>query len=306
MPEPTRLPPSSLGGGPTRRRCCARARGRSGSSGSWPAGSRTRPAGPPSSARRIGDVIRASCRSDGRVNLAETLTACGDLFVRFGGHAAAAGFELPVERWDAFVERFLALAAASGPVDPRTPLAGGPRAAGGLRGLRRCTGTSRGSRRAGPGTPSRSSPSSGSPCSASGPRTAATPSSSCAASATCSTASPSAAPDLAAGLAEGDRVDVVARLASRAFGGLETLQLEVRDVAAVGLASARRGRCWSAPPGWPAYPSDPAAPCPSPEASHDPLTGPGPAARPPPPRTRTACCRRARRSPRSSRSSACS
>ena len=40
--------------------------------------------------------------------------------------------------------------------------------------------------------------------------------------------------DLALGLAEGDRVDVVARLASRAFGGLETLQLEVRDVAPSG------------------------------------------------------------------------
>ena len=35
-------------------------------------------------------------------------------------------------------------------------------------------------------------------------------------------------------MAEGDRVDVVARLASRVFGGLETLQLEVRDVAPSG------------------------------------------------------------------------
>ena len=40
--------------------------------------------------------------------------------------------------------------------------------------------------------------------------------------------------DLATSLAEGDRVDVVARLASRTFGGLETLQLEVRDVAPSG------------------------------------------------------------------------
>ena len=71
---------------------------------------------------QLGDVIRASCRSDGRVNLAETLTACDDLFVRYGGHAAAAGFELPVERWDAFVERFLAAAAVSAPVDARPPL----------------------------------------------------------------------------------------------------------------------------------------------------------------------------------------
>ncbi len=41
-------------------------------------------------------------------------------------------------------------------------------------------------------------------------------------------------PDLARDLTEGDRVDVVARLASRTFGGLETLQLEVRDVAPSG------------------------------------------------------------------------
>jgi hypothetical protein len=41
-------------------------------------------------------------------------------------------------------------------------------------------------------------------------------------------------PDLATTLSEGDRVDVVARLASRTFGGLETLQLEVRDVSVSG------------------------------------------------------------------------
>ena len=58
--------------------------------------------------------------------------------------------------------------------------------------------------------------------------------------------------DLATGLTEGDRVDVVARLASRTFGGLETLQLEVRDVApsgshpraaAVLARAAGRSRC---------------------------------------------------------------
>jgi hypothetical protein len=36
-------------------------------------------------------------------------------------------------------------------------------------------------------------------------------------------------------LAEGDRVDIVARLASRVFGGLETLQLEIRDVSTSGV-----------------------------------------------------------------------
>ena len=50
--------------------------------------------------------------------------------------------------------------------------------------------------------------------------------------------------DLAVSLAEGDVVDVVARLDSRQFGGFETLQLDVRDVAPgghlVGLAAAAR------------------------------------------------------------------
>jgi hypothetical protein len=33
---------------------------------------------------------------------------------------------------------------------------------------------------------------------------------------------------------EGDQVDVVARLASRTFGGFESLQLEIRDAALSG------------------------------------------------------------------------
>jgi hypothetical protein len=40
--------------------------------------------------------------------------------------------------------------------------------------------------------------------------------------------------DLAGQLAEGLEIDVVARLVSRVFGGLETLQLEVRDAAPAG------------------------------------------------------------------------
>jgi hypothetical protein len=40
--------------------------------------------------------------------------------------------------------------------------------------------------------------------------------------------------DLAEQLSEGQQVDLVARLTSRTFAGLETLQLEVRDVAPSG------------------------------------------------------------------------
>jgi single-stranded-DNA-specific exonuclease len=48
--------------------------------------------------------------------------------------------------------------------------------------------------------------------------------------------------DLAETLHEGDAIDVAARLMSRTFGGYETLQLEVRDVAPTGLVS----RLWHA------------------------------------------------------------
>ena len=44
--------------------------------------------------------------------------------------------------------------------------------------------------------------------------------------------------DLADTVHEGDRVDIVATLASRTFGGYESLQLEVRDVAPSGYHPA--------------------------------------------------------------------
>jgi len=182
---------------------------------------------------RIGDVIRASCRSDGRLNLAETLTACGDLFVRFGGHAAAAGFELPIGRWDEFTTRFLDLAAREAPEDARTPLAVDLALPASYvdyalyRDLARLA-----------------------PCGAGNPEPLVA-----VLGLTVSRVRAASGghtqlvlrrdrdvidgiafgrADLAVGLAEGDRVDVVARLASRTFGGLETLQLEVRDIAPSG------------------------------------------------------------------------
>jgi hypothetical protein len=45
-------------------------------------------------------------------------------------------------------------------------------------------------------------------------------------------------PDLATSLREGDRIDVVARAASRRFGGFESIQLEVLDVASEGALAA--------------------------------------------------------------------
>ncbi len=181
----------------------------------------------------IGDVIRASCRSDGRLHLAETLTACGDLFVRFGGHAAAAGFELPLDRWDAFVERFLAAAETQAPVDARTPLAVdlalpaayvdydlyrdlerlGPCGNGNPEPLVAVLGLTVSRVRA-----------------ANGGHTQLV----LRRDRDVIDGIAFGRADLAGTLVEGDRVDVVARLMTRRFGGLETLQLEVRDVAGSG------------------------------------------------------------------------
>jgi single-stranded-DNA-specific exonuclease len=41
-------------------------------------------------------------------------------------------------------------------------------------------------------------------------------------------------PDIAEVVREGDRLDVVARVTSRRFGGFESLQLDIRDVATSG------------------------------------------------------------------------
>jgi single-stranded-DNA-specific exonuclease len=184
-------------------------------------------------ATEVGPVLRASCRSDGRLDLAATLTTCDDLFVRHGGHAAAAGFELPIERWDAFVERFLALAAASAPDDPRTILPVdlalpaayidyalfrdlarlGPCGAGNPEPLVAVLGLTVQRVRA-----------------ANGGHTQLV----LRRERDVLDGIAFGRPDLATTLSEGDRVDVVARLASRTFGGLETLQLEVRDVSVSG------------------------------------------------------------------------
>ena len=48
--------------------------------------------------------------------------------------------------------------------------------------------------------------------------------------------------DLADQLTEGSEIDVVARLASRVFAGVETLQLDIRDVAPAGWLRALRAR----------------------------------------------------------------
>jgi single-stranded-DNA-specific exonuclease len=209
--------------------------------GTWPVGiiglvaarlaeDRARPA---VVATEIGDTIRASCRSDGSVDLAAALADCAELFTRHGGHAGAAGFELPTTRWDEFVERFEAIATAHVPSDPRSVLTidlaipavdVDYRLFGDLRGLRPY----------GPGNPEPLVAVLG--LTVTRVRVAADDHTSLTLRRDRDVLDGIAfgRADIAALVREGDRIDVVARISSRTFGGFESLQLEIRDAAPSG------------------------------------------------------------------------
>jgi len=181
----------------------------------------------------VGDAIRASCRSDGSVDLAAALADCADLFTRHGGHAGAAGFEMPASRWPEFVERFEAIAADHVPVDPRAILTidlAIPafdvdyrlyRELGGLRPY-------------GPGNPEPLVAVLG--LTVTRVRVAADDHTSLTLKRQRDVLDGIAfgRADIAALVHEGDRIDVVARITSRTFGGFESLQLEIRDAAPSG------------------------------------------------------------------------
>jgi single-stranded-DNA-specific exonuclease len=182
----------------------------------------------------LGTTIRASARSDGRLHLADSLAALSDLLIRHGGHAGAAGFEIETGRWDAFRERFMALAAAAEPADPEPSIelalalpaigvgydlwrellrlepvgVGNPEPLVAILGL----------------TVVRA-------------REAAGGHSQLVLRRDRDVLDGIAFgwPELSTAVHEGDRIDVVARLASRRFGGIESLQLEIRDAAPAGL-----------------------------------------------------------------------
>jgi single-stranded-DNA-specific exonuclease len=181
----------------------------------------------------LGDTIRASCRSDGSIDLGAALETCGDLFLRHGGHAGAAGFEIDTARWPEFVERFGSLATAAAPADPRLAISidlalpaaaidyvlhrdlarlapcgiGNPEPAVAVLGL----------------TVTRIRPATGGHSQLTLKRERDV-----------LDGIAFGRPDLAETVQVGDRVDVVGRLASRRFGGFESLQLEIRDVATSG------------------------------------------------------------------------
>ncbi len=52
-------------------------------------------------------VIKASARTAGELNLFDLLESCKDLFIKFGGHKAAAGLSMKKENFPAFKERML-------------------------------------------------------------------------------------------------------------------------------------------------------------------------------------------------------
>jgi single-stranded-DNA-specific exonuclease len=181
----------------------------------------------------LGDVIRASCRSDGSLDLGATLEACSDLFVRHGGHAGAAGFELPADRWAEFVDRFTALAASAAPRDPRTVL----QVDIVLPALDVDYALHRDLARLapfGPGNPEPLVAVLG--LTATRVRAAAGGHSQLTLKRRLDVLDGIAfgRSDIAEVVREGDRLDVVARLTSRRFGGYESLQLDIRDVALSG------------------------------------------------------------------------
>lgn len=181
----------------------------------------------------LGAIVRASCRSAGELHLADSLAACGDLLIRHGGHAGAAGFEIRTEDWPAFRERFLALAAAVAPPDPvpaqpidlavravdvdyalyRDLLRLAPYGTGNLEPMVAVLGL----------TVTRAREADGGHSQLVLKRRLDV-----------LDGIAFGWPELSRELAEGDSIDVVARLMSRRFGGIESLQLDIRDAAPSG------------------------------------------------------------------------
>ncbi|HUG46894.1 MAG TPA: single-stranded-DNA-specific exonuclease RecJ [Candidatus Limnocylindria bacterium] len=174
---------------------------------------------------------RGSARSAGGFDLGAAFVALGDLLPRHGGHAAAAGCDLPAGSYDVFRQRLAGLAEGLVAAAPRLTLdlvlsaaevdygllhelalfepagMGNPTPLVGIEGLQLV----------------RARPASGGHTQLVLRKGREVLDGIC-----------FGRDDLAGVLREGDRLDLVARLASRTFGGFETLQLEVRDVGPAG------------------------------------------------------------------------
>ena len=183
------------------------------------------------------DPWRGSARSAGGVDLAAAFASCSDLFERFGGHPAAAGCHIEPGRVDELRDRLEAYLREHPPADERPTLsldlvqsadaadyvllrelaplegAGDAPPLVGIAGL----------------AVNRVRVANGGHTQLTLRRGREVVDGICFGRA-----------DLAEQLTEGSEIDVVARLASRTFAGLETLQLEVRDVAPAGWLRAMR------------------------------------------------------------------
>lgn len=195
----------------------------------------------------LGDIIRASCRSSGgELHLADTLAACGDLLVRHGGHAGAAGFEIRTDDWPAFRTRFLALAAEAPAPDPvpSQPIDLAIRARDVdyalFRDLARL-------QPYGTGNPEPIVAVLG--LTVTRAREADGGHSQLVLKRRLDVLDGIAFgwPELSHEVAEGDSIDVVARLMSRRFGGIESLQLDIRDAAPSGTHAEARAILEMAP-----------------------------------------------------------
>ena len=187
----------------------------------------------------LSDPWRGSARSAADFDLAAAFAALGDLFIRFGGHAAAAGCHLPADRYHEFISRLGALA---GPIvaadavltvdlalDPLEvdyalqrelallePTGAGNRAPLiGIRGM----------------VVARIRPAAGGHTQLVLRKGREVVDGIC-----------FGRDDLVGVIAETDSIDVVARLSSRSFAGFESLQLDIRDVAPAGTLAALEAR----------------------------------------------------------------
>ncbi len=219
--------------------------------GAWPVGVIGLVAGKLAEERRRPAVVfstttdpwRGSARGVEGFDLAASFAACADLFERYGGHAAAAGCNLRADLLGAFLERFLAL-----PMPQSDPVSGGATLAApellvdlvlpGLEVDYRLHRELRVLEPAGPGQPevllgvqdlivTRVRAAGAGHAQLTLKRGLEV-----------LDAIAFDRADLVELVHEGDRVDLVARLASRTFGGFESLQLEVRDVAPAGHLEA--------------------------------------------------------------------
>ena len=210
----------------------------------------------------VGEVIRGSSRSAAGFDLAAALEACDDLLIRHGGHPGAAGFECDPGHWVPLKERLVLLAAAALARSAAAAAAEGiPGAAEHdrrpelridvalpaaevdyplLRELASLAPT-------GPGNPEPLVAVLGLTVSRIRSATGGHAQLTLRRERDVLDGIAFGRADLVDGLQEGDRVDVVARLASRTFGGYESIQLEVRDVAASGIHPEAAGILGIAP-----------------------------------------------------------